>query len=354
MTAPDPTLHRVHSVDAASFLAGLEDETIDCVVTSPPYPMVAMWDEQFARRDSVTACALNSGDGVTAYDGMHRQLSEVFQQVYRLLRPGGLAAVNIGDATRSMGGRFRRYANHSRLTTDCEAIGFDSLPMVLWRKSTNAPTKFMGSGMLPGGAYVTLEHEFILVLRKPGQRSYPEGIRQRSAVFWEERNQWYSDLWTFPGAAQQTGPSGLERRRSGAFPLELPFRLIHMFSVQGDTILDPFLGTGTIALAALAAGRNSLGLDEDARVVQTVSRRLFAELPALAQRAGDRLQQHRDFVVRRSAQGMDPPRYCNTILDTPVVTRQERYLQVPEVHAVNAAGEGRFRGEYRWLAMPRE
>ena len=125
--------------------------------------------------------------------------------------------------------------------------GFTSLPDILWRKPTNAPNKFMGSGMLPAGAYVTYEHEYILIFRKGGKRAFDRPprrrqLRRRSAYFWEERNVWFSDVWTdltgdAPGSRRRE-----TRARSAAFPFELPYRLIQMFSVYGDTVLDPFAG----------------------------------------------------------------------------------------------------------------
>src|SRR5690606_1592163 len=137
-------------------------------------------------------------------------------------------------------------------------LGFANMPNILWRKQTNAPNKFMGSGMLPAGAYVTLEHEWILVFRKAGKRTFrseaEKKLRRESAFFWEERNTWFSDLWDLKGVKQKITNSG-SRDRSAAYPFELPYRLINMYSVKGDIVLDPFLGTGTTALAAMATER---------------------------------------------------------------------------------------------------
>ena len=154
----------------------------------------------------------------------------------------------------------------TRILTRCLSLGFDILPAVLWRKQTNAPNKFMGSGMLPAGAYVTLEHEFILIMRKGSKRRVEspreKRVRRESAFFWEERNRWFSDVWDFKGTRQALGHPDL-RERSAAFPFELPFRLINMYSMRGDTVLDPFVGTGTTVLAAMAGGRHSIGVDID-------------------------------------------------------------------------------------------
>src|SRR6056297_1995886 len=256
-----------HSVlfQSAEDLNNIEDKTIDLVVTSPPYPMIEMWDAVFIDRNNEIDEYMQKGDGCGAFELMHRVLDRVWKECYRVLRPGGFACINIGDATRKINTNFRLYTNHSRITALCESIGFQSLPPVLWRKQSNAPNKFMGSGMLPSGAYVTLEHEYILIFRKSDKRVFKNDekeVRQRSSFFWEERNIWFSDIWDFKGTRQEI-KNKKTRERSAAFPFELAFRLINMYSMQGDTILDPFVGTGTTTLAAMSSARNSIGVEID-------------------------------------------------------------------------------------------
>ena len=128
----------------------------------------------------------------------------------------------------------------------------------------------MGSGMLPAGAYVTLEHEYILILRKGSKREFKldaqKQNRRESAFFWEERNAWFSDVWMdLKGTSQNLG-NRTARLRSAAFPFDLPYRLLNMFSVKGDTVVDPFLGIGTTMWAAMAAGRNCIGYEIEARL----------------------------------------------------------------------------------------
>ena len=199
------TVHKTILRSAAD-LAVLESESIDLVVTSPPYPMIEMWDRVFGQQDERIDRSIQDGDGSRAFELMHQLLDAVWRECYRVLKPGAFACINIGDATRKIADGFRLYTNHSRVTSFCESLGFQSLPAILWRKQTNAPNKFMGSGMLPSGAYVTLEHEYIRILRKGGKRSFtnPEADRRkRSAFFWEERNVWFSDLWDFKGIGQE-------------------------------------------------------------------------------------------------------------------------------------------------------
>ena len=112
------------------------------------------------------------GNGRVAFALMHELLDAVWLECNRVVKPGGIACVNIGDATRTLDGDFQLYSNHSRILSSFLGQGFAALPDILWRKQTNAPNKFMGSGMLPVGAYVTYEHEYILVLRKGRRRTF--------------------------------------------------------------------------------------------------------------------------------------------------------------------------------------
>ena len=194
-------------------MAHLADGSVDLVVTSPPYPMVGLWDAHFAARCARVADALGRGEGEAAFARMHELLDPVWAEVVRVLRPGGIACVNVGDAVRTLGGDFRLYANHARVLERLCALGLTPLPDVLWRKPTNAPSKFLGSGMLPAGAYVTYEHEYILIARKGGLRRFRTAgerlLRRQSAFFWEERNRWFSDIW-----ADLKGTVGIEMRRA--------------------------------------------------------------------------------------------------------------------------------------------
>jgi DNA modification methylase len=121
-----------------------------------------------------------------------------------------------------------------------QKLGFSALPAILWRKQTNAPNKFMGSGMMPPGAYVTLEHEYILILRKGNKREFTsikeKQNRRESAFFQEERNFWFSDVWMDLKGTTQNLFDNKATERSAAYPFELPYRLISMFSVKSDTV----------------------------------------------------------------------------------------------------------------------
>lgn len=313
-------------------MADLADGSVQLVVTSPPYPMIKMWDGLFARQSPDVQSALVQGDGWRAFEGMHTVLDDVWKEAARLLTAGGFLCINIGDATRSIGDDFAIYPNHARILSACLKSGFQPMPAVIWRKQTNAPNKFMGSGMLPGGAYVTLEHEFILILRKGGKRMFTASEKERrraSAYFWEERNHWFSDVWDFKGERQDIADPEITRR-SAAYPLELPRRLIAMYSMEGDTVLDPFLGTGTTSIAAMALGRNSLGCEIDPAVAKVARARMQASPGTIREKAGERLSAHIAFVEERTSRGKEFA-HKNTAYGFPVMTAQEADLRLLEV-----------------------
>src|SRR5262245_32412182 len=136
------TSHRIVIGDARE-MPGVAEGSIDLIVTSPPYPMIEMWDGAFGGLNPEIRKALRAVDGSRAFELMHRELDRVWKQCFRVLRSGGLACINIGDATRTLGGQFQLYSNHARILTAMMEIGFTPLPDILWRKPTNAPNKFM-------------------------------------------------------------------------------------------------------------------------------------------------------------------------------------------------------------------
>ena len=158
----------------AQSMTDIPDASVDLVVTSPPYPMIEMWDDIFTQQDDRIGVHLSRGDGTAAFELMHGLLDAAWAECDRVMKPGAIACINIGDATRTVDGDFQLYSNHSRILSSFLSRGFAALPDILWRKQTNAPNKFMGSGMLPVGAYVTYEHEYILVLRKGRRREFRE------------------------------------------------------------------------------------------------------------------------------------------------------------------------------------
>jgi DNA modification methylase len=335
------TRQRVVCGDARE-MRGVPDQSVHLVVTSPPYPMIEMWDGVFAELSPAAGDALASGDAVAAFDFMHGELDRVWAECSRVLAPGGIACINVGDATRTSAGDFRLFSNHARIIQGAARAGLATLPDILWRKPTNAPNKFMGSGMLPPGAYVTYEHEYVLVFRKGGKRAFEDAeakrLRQQSAYFWEERNVWFSDVWTDLTGTRQELATPDARARSGAFPFELPYRLIQMFSVYGDTVLDPFAGIGTTLAAALASGRNGIVVERDASLVRVIRSTLERAPGAGERRGAERLAAHREFVDARTRAGR-PPAHVSQVYGFPVVTRQEVALELLAVADVVAEGD---------------
>jgi DNA modification methylase len=338
------TTHRVVVGDARD--RHVDDGAVDLVVTSPPYPMIDLWDDLFADLDPAIGAHLEAGEGEAAFEAMHALLDAVWDEVDRALAPGGIACVNVGDATRTLDDRFCVYPNHVRVTEAFRDRGFELLPDVVWHKPANSAATFMGSGMLPPNAYVTLEHEYVLVFRKGDRRAFEPGADRRyeSAFFWEERNRWFSDVWTdVQGRLQALADDDL-RDRSAAFPFELPYRLINMYSVYGDTVLDPFWGTGTTTLAAMVAGRDSVGVELDGEFAGHFERRVDEVAETSREVVRERLERHREFAAERAAAG-DPLGYEAVHYDLPVMTEQERDLRFYVVDAVTN-DDGRYRVEH--------
>ena len=243
----------------------VEDNSVHLTVTSPPYPMVGIWDDFFTQASAST------------YDSMHEYLNQTWLEVQRTLVPGGIACINIGDATRTRDGVFHLYPNHSRIIENFEKLGFVTLPYVLWKKPTTKPHykgkgAFLGSGFLPPNAYVTLDMEYILIFRKGPPRTFQpkDPQRYKSQFTKKQRDEWFSQVWKVPGARQSI--DGLERRVA-AFPEEIPRRLISMFSVLGDVVMDPFLGSGTTLKVAMELGRKFVGYEKQKQMAEIIQRK---------------------------------------------------------------------------------
>jgi len=269
------TIHKVIFKSSVS-MDEIESGSINLVVTSPPYPMIEMWDKMFCKQNKKIDKALQEKNGAAAFELMHKELDIVWNECYRVLKPGGIICINIGDTTHIIDKNFQLYSSHSRIIYYYCSINFHNLPNIIWRKTTNAPNKFMGSGMYPPGASVTLDDEHILIFRKGEIRKFnPKEEKQKrelSAFFWEERNKWFSDVWTdITGTTQNINDKNL-RKRSAAYPFELAYRLINMFSVIDDVVLDSFIGTGTTMAAAAVCQRNSIGFEIEKKLKKIYKR----------------------------------------------------------------------------------
>lgn len=341
------TLHKTYTGDAR-LMERTPKNSVDAVVTSPPYPMIEMWDECFAGLDADIAVTIGDAPD-TAFELMHQQLDKVWLRCYDVLKDGGFLCVNIGDATRTINGKFKLYNNHTRISDFCNSIGFTTLPNIIWRKQTNAPNKFMGSGMLPCGAYVTLEHEWILLFRKGGKRQYKtqnqKHERMESSFFWEERNVWFSDVWDVKGIKQKMERAG-SRDRSAAYPFEIPYRLINMFSQKGDVVLDPFLGTGTTMQAALMCGRNSEGYEIDSSLKELIEHSIAAmDVNMCNHFIKQRFDRHVSFIEDRKKQGKEV-KHFNVGLNVPVMTRQEEQITFNYITSIQKNQDGFYEADY--------
>src|SRR4030042_220456 len=205
-------------------MSEIPEETIQLMMTSPPYPMIRMWDSQFEQKDPQSrflwqALKNDSQEETVAelYETMHKDLDKTWRETYRVLAEGGMACINIGDATRTRNGRFRLFPNHSKTIEYCMRLGFTALPYILWKKPTTKPKykgkgAFLGSGFLPPNAYVTIDCEFILIFRKGNLRRFPnhDKLRYESTFTKKQRDEWFTQIWTVKGTRQTNNL--LERR----------------------------------------------------------------------------------------------------------------------------------------------
>lgn len=343
------TKHKIIYSDSKN-MDQVPSESIDLIVTSPPYPMIEMWDDIFGEQNPKIKESLKELNGNNSFNLMHDELDKVWKECFRILKWGGIICINIGDATRTLNKNFQLYTNHARIVNYCINLGFQNLPNIIWRKQTNAPNKFMGSGMLPVGAYVTLEHEYILNFRKGGKREFKKENekqnRQESAFFWEERNEWFSDIWfDLKGVGQNLNNKDL-RQRSAAYPFELAYRLINMFSVKDDVVLDPFLGTGTTTLAAITAERNSIGFEIDKSFDKIIKSSIENINPYANQVIDERLRKHIQFVYNRISNENYSFKNENTVYNFPCISKQEMNLFIKSLLKITTINDENYEINY--------
>ncbi len=331
-------------------MSQLDDGSVNLIVTSPPYPMIEMWDQMFSEQDPAIRESLDNGDGAEAFSRMHSVLDAVWQECSRVLSDNGFICINIGDATRTLNGNFQLYSNHSRIISTFLNMGFSVLPDIHWRKQSNSPNKFMGSGMYPAGAYVTYEHEYILIFRKGGKRIFSgqeKALRQKSAFFWEERNVWFSDLWEIKGASQSMAAAGRGRDRNASYPLEIPYRLVNMYSAEGDLVLDPFSGLGTTGIACMLSKRNSVGFELDPDIAVAALDNMNIPVFSANEYIKARINRHLDFINSLS-EDKRAKCYHNEPHGFKVKTRQETAIELEALHSVRRTACG-FQCDYEKL-----
>ena len=280
----NPTRHKVVIGDARR-LTQVADESAHLVVTSPPYWQLKDYGDknQIGFNDS--------------YEDYINHLNLVWNECHRVLAPGCRLCVNIGDqfARSVYYGRYKVIPIRTEIIRFCETIGFDCMGTIIWQKAitmnTTGGASVMGSYPYPRNGIVKIDYEYILLFKKLGAPPPVERERkERSRLSKEEWNRYFSGHWRFPGERQD--------KHLAMFPAELPARLIKMFSFVGDTVLDPFLGSGTTSLSAMNLGRHSIGYEINEKFVGIIRDKL---LPAQ-----NKLWQPSVEIVRQEAEDDGP------------------------------------------------
>lgn len=252
--------HRIVFGDA-KYMTRIEDQSIQLIVTSPPYWQLKDYgsDQQIGFPDT--------------YEEYIENLNTVWRECLRVLQDGCRLCINIGDFCTSAKryGRYRILPIHTEIVKFCCSIGFDYLGAIIWQKVTNCRSsggaKVMGSYLFPRNGVIKQDYEFVLVFKKRGSPPPVDKIiKEQSRLTSEEWNTYFTGHWQIPGV-RQVG-------HCAQFPVELPRRLIKMFSFKGDVILDPFLGSGTTTLAAIDTGRHSVGYEINPEYKKVIEEKL--------------------------------------------------------------------------------
>ena len=254
------TLHRIIIGDSRR-MEEVAAESVHLVVTSPPYWQLKDYghENQIGFNDS--------------YEEYINNLNLVWNECYRVLSPGCRLCVNIGDqfARSVYYGRYKVIPIRTEIIKFCETIGFDYMGAIIWQKVTTTNTTggatIMGSFPYPRNGIIKIDYEFILILKKLGDAPRPaREAKQLSKLTTSEWNKYFSGHWNFAGEKQD--------KHLAMFPEELPKRLLRMFTFVGDTVLDPFIGSGTTSLAAKNLIRNSVGYEINPEFLPTIQNKL--------------------------------------------------------------------------------
>jgi modification methylase len=279
-----PTSHRLILGDARE-MTGLAPNSVHLILTSPPY-----WTlKEYRQSDGQMGHIEN-------YDKFLAEVDRVWAHCFRLLVPGGRLVCVVGDvclSRRKNNGRHTVVPLHASIQEHCRQIGFDNLAPIIWHKISNAVyevengSSFLGKPYEPNSV-IKNDIEFILMQRKSGGYRAPDiPTRILSVIADEDHKQWFQQIWS--------GVTGASTRNHPApYPIELAERLIRMFSFVGDTVLDPFLGTGTTSVAAAAFGRNSIGIEVDRHYFEQAHTRIANETSLLFSRTSIHVEKAQD------------------------------------------------------------
>jgi len=254
------TNHKIIIGDSRE-MAEVADQSVHLIVTSPPY-----WQ----LKDYGTSDQIGFND---SYEDYINNLNLVWSECYRVLYDGCRLCINIGDqfARSVYYGRYKVIPIRTEIIKFCEKFGFDYMGAIIWQKPTTMNTTggatIMGSFPYPRNGIIKIDYEFILVFKKPGNSlKVSKDIKEQSKLSKEEWNEYFSGHWNFNGEKQI--------QHLAMFPEELPKRLIKMFSFVDDTVLDPFLGSGTTILAAKHLNRNSIGYEINAEFLPIIEEKV--------------------------------------------------------------------------------
>ncbi len=254
------TWHKIIIGDSRR-MKGVSDESVHLIITSPPY-----WQ----LKDYGNGKQIGFND---TYEEYINHLSLVWNECHRVLHKGCRLCINIGDqfARSVYYGRYKVIPIRTEIIKFCESAGFDYMGAIIWQKVTTCHTTggatVMGSFPYPRSGIIKLDYEFILIFKKYGNPpKVSKEIKEQSKLTDEEWNQYFTGHWNFPGEKQD--------KHLAMFPEELPKRLIKMFSFVGDTVLDPFLGSGTTSLVAKKLNRNSIGYEVNEIFLPTIREKL--------------------------------------------------------------------------------
>lgn len=250
----------------------IQDKSVHLIITSPPYWQLKDYgvENQIGFNDS--------------YENYINNLNLVWNECYRVLQDGCRLCINIGDqfARSVYYGRYKIIPIRTEIIKFCETIGFDYMGAIIWQKPTTMNTTggatVMGSFPYPRNGIIKIDYEFILIFKKHGNPpKVPKELKEKSKLTKEEWNQYFSGHWNFNGEKQT--------QHLAMFPEELPKRLIKMFSFVGDTILDPFLGSGTTTLAAKNLNRNSIGYEINEKFLPLIKEKVGIDKEELIKNA---------------------------------------------------------------------
>ncbi|PIS39293.1 MAG: DNA methylase N-4 [Candidatus Nealsonbacteria bacterium CG08_land_8_20_14_0_20_38_20] len=277
------TEHKIIIGDSRNMVE-LQDKSVHLVVTSPPYWQLKDYgaEEQIGFNDS--------------YEDYINNLNLVWKECFRVLNDGCRLCINIGDqfARSVYYGRYKVIPIRTEIIKFCETIGFDYMGAIIWQKATTMNTTggatIMGSFPYPRNGIIKLDYEFILIFKKLGVPPFvSKKIKEESKMSKEEWNQYFTGHWNFNGAKQD--------KHLAMYPEELPKRLIKMFSFVGDTILDPFLGSGTTTLAAKNLGRNSVGFEINKKFLPFIKEKIEANKKGLFKGVNFEIQERKNKIT---------------------------------------------------------